>query len=115
MFREIRGIEEDGRMESVWIFSGCRPGEKRRCGLLLSTAASAELCQSFNAVHELQDLFFHSSQYTMPFKILHYKSFFLSGCAVKTCFRAIGIRQNFIFSDILCESQRRAYDKSCNM
>ena len=83
--------------------------------ILLSTAAPAELCQSFNAVHELQDLFFHSSQYTMPFKILHYKSFFLSSCAVKTCFRAIGIRQNFIFSDILCESQRRAYDKSCNM
>lgn len=70
---------------------------------------------SFDAVHELQDLFFHSSQYTMPFKILHYKSFFLSSCAVKTCFRAISIRHNFIFSDILCESQRRAYDKSCNM
>ena len=42
--------------------------------ILPSTAAPAELCQSFNAVHELQDLFFHSSQYTMPFKILHYFS-----------------------------------------
>ena len=40
---------------------------------------------------------------------------FQSSCVVKTCFRAIDIRQNFIFSDILSESQRRAYDKGCNM
>ncbi len=35
----------------------------------------------------------------------------MSSCAVKTCFRAIGIRQNLIFSDILSESQKRTYDK----
>ena len=43
------------------------------------------------------------------------KGVFLSSCAIKSCFRAIGIRYIFIFSDILSESQRRAYDKDCNM
>lgn len=40
---------------------------------------------------------------------------FLSTCAVKSCFHANAIRDTFHISDMKLESQRRAYDKDCNM